>query len=250
MSGTASPWVAGVDGARTGWVVVLWDRRTGAIRARLVPAFAAVLALPEAPATIAVDMPIGLPGEARPGGRACEVAARGRLGARRASIFSPPTRRALEAFRAGGDYRAVAAAHRAGVAGAPGLSLQAFHLLPRIDDLDRALAAHRRSGKGGAQVIEAHPELSFAEAAGGRPMAHAKKSAAGRRARAQLLGRLGFPSPLGLLGPRRPAGVAADDLLDACAVCWTARRAAEGSAIALPARPERDAAGRSMAIWR
>jgi len=39
-----------------------------------------------------------------------------------------------------------------------------------------------------------------------------------------------------------------DDLLDAFAVLWTARRIAEGKAVTLPARPPLDSFGLRMAI--
>lgn len=45
-------WVAGVDGCRAGWVVVLRDRLAGIHCARVVPDFLAVLALPEAPTVL------------------------------------------------------------------------------------------------------------------------------------------------------------------------------------------------------
>jgi predicted RNase H-like nuclease len=68
-------WVAGVDGCKAGWVVVLHDSARNTFAARIVPDFAAVLALPEASSVIAVDVPIGLLATAPAGGRACEVLA-------------------------------------------------------------------------------------------------------------------------------------------------------------------------------
>ena len=68
---------------------------------RVAPYFADVLAAPETPAVIAVDIPIGLPERARHGGRAAENAVRPLLGARQSSVFSVPSRAALAAA----DYR-------------------------------------------------------------------------------------------------------------------------------------------------
>jgi predicted RNase H-like nuclease len=48
---------------------------------------------------------------------------------------------------------------------------------------------------------------------------------------------------------RPPRGAAADDVLDAHAVCWSAARIARDRAVRLPARPSRDARGLPMAIW-
>ena len=125
-------WVAGVDGCRAGWVVVLRDRHVGTRLARVVSDFRAVLALPEAPAVIAVDVPIGLLAVATAGGRTCEVLARQLLGKRASSVFSAPARPALAAFRAGGAYQVVSSANRCGIASAPGISQQTFGILPKI----------------------------------------------------------------------------------------------------------------------
>jgi predicted RNase H-like nuclease len=244
--------VAGVDGCRAGWVVVLRDRRGQECLARVVPDFRAVMALSEKPAVIAVDVPIGLLGVpigllgvAIAGGRACDGLARRLLLGRASSVFSPPTRPALDAFRAGGSYREVSVANRGGLPGAPGLSKQTFNILPKIDEVDAALspAAQRI-------VREAHPELAFVEANGGRPLRHAKKTAAGQAERARLLRKLGFSAPLSLPGAPRPKGAATDDLLDACIACWTAERIAAGTALVVPDAPPKDARGLRMEIWR
>ena len=238
-------WVAGVDGCHDGWVVVLRDGHAGTCLARVVPDFRAVLALKEAPAVIAVDVPIGLLTAARAGGRACEVMARRLLGTRASSVFSAPTRTALAAFRAGGSYQTVSAANRAGVATAPGLSQQSFHILPKVDQVDAALTP-------GAQTIvrEVHPELCFAEANSGMSMRHSKKKSAGRTEREKLLVSVGFSSPLTLLGAKLPKGAKADDLLDACIACWTAERVAAGSATVIPGTPPTDSRGLRMELWR
>ena len=238
-------WVAGADGCRAGWVVVLYDRQSGAHLARVVADFRALLTLPEAPAVIAVDVPIGLQELATAGGRGCEVLARRLLPKRASSVFSSPTRPALAAFRAGGDHPAVSAANRGGVATAPGLSRQTFNILPKIDEVDAALTHATQDA-----VREVHPELCFAEANGGAPMTHAKKTAAGRAERVALLRRIGFQAPLRLLGPRLPKGAKTDDLLDACIAAWTAERVVRGSALVLPLEPPIDARGLRMELWR
>src|SRR5207248_3342158 len=108
---------------------------------------------------------------ASPGGRACEVLARGLLGMRAPSVFSSPTRAALAAFRAGSDYETVSNANRGGVPRAPGISRQTFGVLPKIEEVDRLLVPGGQS-----VVVEVHPELCFAEANGGTPMSHSKKN--------------------------------------------------------------------------
>jgi len=206
-----------------------------------------VLAQAEAPVVVGVDMPIGLLPAAAPGGRTCEVLARRLLGARSSSIFSVPTRAALEAFRAGGGYRAVSRANR-GASPGPGLSRQTFGLLPKIDEVDRALPSARR------RVVEVHPELSFREANEGKVIESRKRTAEGCLERLEVLARQGFVAPLALLArvARRtwPAGAKPDDLLDACIACWTAERVAAGAAVVLPEDSPVDARGLRMELWR
>ena len=240
----AGVWVAGVDGCRAGWVVVLRHRASGRIRACMVESFAGVLELPEAPAVIGVDIPIGLPATARPGGRGCEVLARKRLGPRASSVFSAPSRRALDAYRAGAGYRAVSAANRGEDATGPGLSKQTFNILPKIAEVDAVLRANEP-----VIVREVHPELSFTEANGGTPMQARKKELAGRVERVRILERLGFADPDHLLPDAKRKDVARDDVLDACIACWTAGRIAEGKGIVLPEDPPRDARGLRMELW-
>jgi len=128
---------------------------------------------------LAVDMPIGL-SEGEP--RVADQAARRRLGRRSSSIFTTPVRATLEAT----DYADALAISRR-VCG-HGLSKQAFNLLRRIDEVDRAVAPHHQD-----QIFECHPELAFVGLAG-RPLAHSKHTAAGLDERIALLaGALGRP---------------------------------------------------------
>ncbi len=204
-------WVAGVDGCRNGWCVVLAGDE---LRSRVVATFAEVLALPEKPRVIAIDMPIGLP---RVPGRAADVLARRLLPGRASTIFSPPARAALDA----GDYAATCAANRATAPGAPAISIQAFNLLPKLREIDAVMTPTLQR-----RVREAHPELAFAEVAragGTLRMLANKKTRPGQRARKRLLGSLDLVPP-----PVR--GAALDDLFDAAILCWTARRIVEGTA--------------------
>lgn len=95
-------------------------------------------------------------------------------------------------------------------------------------------------------VWEVHPEVSFQELAGG-PLRFAKKTWAGAELRKELLRSTGIELPAGL----GPAGevAAVDDVLDAAAAAWSARRCAAGLARSLPDSPERFSDGLSAAIW-
>ena len=113
-----------------------------------------------------------------------------------------------------------------------GLAHQVFNLLPKIDEVDGLLSPARQ-----ARVVEAHPELCFASIAG-EPLLHPKRTApAGPRA--ALVGVVPAPLP----------GAAADDVLDAHAALWTARRVAAGDEERLGGG-ERDGRGLRMEIVR
>src|SRR5262249_9598529 len=94
---SAMTWVAGVDGCRAGWFVVL--RQVNGRKQTVhhcLSCFGDVLKLSEKPDVIAVDIPIGLLDQAVRGGRDCDRGARSLLGhPRSSSVFSPPVRSAL-----------------------------------------------------------------------------------------------------------------------------------------------------------
>jgi predicted RNase H-like nuclease len=78
-------------------------------------------------------------------------------------------------------------------------------------------------------------------------LAAGKRTWAGSVERWRLLAGAGIAIPDDLGPAGRGAGV--DDVLDAAVAAWTARRLADGTAHCLPDPPERDAHGRSIAIW-
>ncbi len=217
--------IVGVDGCRGGWAVAV-DRGDGVTGVAVLATFADVLAL--GATLVAVDMPIGLPAT---GPRACDVAARRRLGARRSSVFPAPVRAVLAATDHGDAVR------RSRLACGRGISVQAWNLVPKIREVDALVAP----GGPGAEV---HPELSLATLAGA-PLATGKRTAAGRNERVALLTPV-FPDlPASLAA--RPPGCAPDDLIDACATLWTARRIAVGVAEVL-GDGARDERGLTMSI--
>jgi predicted RNase H-like nuclease len=103
-----------------------------------------------------------------------------------------------------------------------------------------------------ARVREVHPELAFAAMNGGAALAESKHTDVGAEMRTDLL------DACGLEGAREAAETlnaspGLDDVLDAHAVCWTARRIANGAARRLPAAnpeavPTNDR-GLRMEIW-
>ena len=125
------------------------------------------------------------------------------------------------------------------------MSRQAWNLVGKIREVDGLLG--RRAGLDG-RVFEVHPELAFRELAGGRPMAFPKRTAAGRAERLGFLAAHFGRDVRDALDWRRGRGCAADDVLDAFAVLWSAHRIRSGRALCLPGEPPRDRAGRPMRI--
>ncbi|MDY7101215.1 MAG: DUF429 domain-containing protein [Actinomycetota bacterium] len=217
--------VAGVDGCRGGWLVVTADadpdpERTGRpATVEVVADIGDVVGRVRTGelAIVGVDMPIGLTDR---GPRPCDRAARRALGPRRSSVFPAPIRPLLGID----DYEtALATARR--LDDGRGLSRQSFNLLGAIEALDRAV---RAPGVDAERVVEVCPELSFALLAG-HPLAEPKRTAAGRADRRRLLVEHVAGIDEVLDGPT-PRGAATDDVLDACAVVWTARRVVAGVA--------------------
>ncbi|MGJ3232775.1 MAG: PfkB family carbohydrate kinase [Oceanicaulis sp.] len=238
VSGVTPVPVLGVDGAPGGWAAVSLDLYGAEPpRAHVFERFEDILATNAQ--IIAVDMPIGF--EDAPsgaGGRACERQARALLGARRSSVFSTPLRPALAAR----DYPDALARNRA--AGGPGLSKQAYHLFPKLREVD-ALMRPDLEGV----VFEVHPELVFT-AVSGAPARHAKRTPEGRAERLALLSSQGLARALFEPHPFRRKACAPDDLVDAGLCALAARRIAAGVNLQLPdGDPPRDARGLRLAIF-
>jgi predicted RNase H-like nuclease len=182
-------------------------------------------------AVVAVDIPIGL-ADCEP--RACDREARRLLGPRRGSVFPAPARAVLGTS----TYEEACAVSRQ-VSGR-GLSKQLFNIVAKIKEVD-AVESPRRQ----ASLFEACPELSFAVMAGGPPMQHSKRTAEGRAERTAVLHEhLGVDVPA-LLEARAP-GAQPDDVLDALALAWTARRYLGGCCLRLGG--ELDATGLRMEV--
>ncbi|MGL5867128.1 MAG: DUF429 domain-containing protein [Dermatophilaceae bacterium] len=214
--------VLGVDGCRGGWVgAVLTPRapRPRVVVARtiseLVEAVRAELDL----RVVGIDIPIGLPDSTI---RQADMRARRSLPGRASSVFSTLTRPAyLAADRAEAD-----AVNRA--LSGQGVGAQAFALRSKIVEVDGWLRTRPT-----VEVIEVHPEVSFAEMSGS-PIPAGKRTESGVRLRLDALAGAGIPRPSVLAG----RGYATDDVLDACAVAWSAARRAAGVARSLPDPPE------------
>jgi predicted RNase H-like nuclease len=215
------PPATGVDGCARGWVAVT-----------LVPGSAQVAVaatldgLPLAGVT-GIDMPLGL---VAAGWRDADLLARRALGRRGVTVFAIPPRTVwacqsyAEASRACRDLTG------------KGFSIQAWGLRRKIAEADE----FRRRAR--VPLYEVHPELAFAALAGGGPLTDSKHTRAGLAARRDLLAKAGITLP------PKVAGAAEDDLLDAAAVAWSARRIAAGRAVVLTSPAQRADDGTEIAI--
>jgi predicted RNase H-like nuclease len=225
--------VLGVDGCRAGWVGALLRGATyDVLVARDIATLVdAAVGLAPGLGVVGIDIPIGLPDDRT---RATDGLARQRLPrGRKSSVFPTPSRAAVEQS----THPEASAANREAVG--VGLSIQAFHLVPKILDVDGF-----RRARPPVRVLEVHPEVSLAQI---DPdcVVLSKTTPAGATARRAALRSVGLEPPAYAPGQ----GYAADDLLDACAVAWTARRYAEGTAYSLPDPPEVFSDGHPAAIW-
>jgi predicted RNase H-like nuclease len=124
------------------------------------------------------------------------------------------------------------------------MSKQAWGIVPKVREVDTLLC---KDAELAARVFELHPEVSFAAWAG-KPMRHLKKKATGRLDRRKLI-LAEWPDAITscqamLAGERYEV----DDLYDAFAALWTARRISARKARAIPSIPPRDANGLPMKI--
>jgi predicted RNase H-like nuclease len=206
--------VTGVDACARGWVAVTFPGP--ATRGSSAPAEASIAVAPtldglSLTGIVGIDMPLGLLAD---GWRDADALARRALGRRGVTVFAIPPRPVWE-------QPTYAAANRAcrELTG-KGLSAQTWGLRGKLLEAD----AFRRTSP--ARLFEVHPELAFAALAGA-PLRESKHTTAGLAVRRQLLARAGLTLPATV------AGAPENDLLDAAAVAWSARRIASGDAITL-----------------
>jgi predicted RNase H-like nuclease len=228
--------VVGVDGCPGGWIAVRWGET---LTHHLCRSFAEVLSLDAA--IIAVDMPIGFP---QSSGRAAERDVRSRLGERQSSVFAVPARPAVMCE----DYREGCSANLLHSDPPRKISKQIFHIFPKMREIDALMTPELQS-----RIFEVHPELAFWAMNGKVALSLPKKvkgspHAPGLCLRQNLLSEAGFP--FGTLPPAsyRRSDVGADDLLDACACAWSARRILNRTSIRFPAEPPLDQKGLRMEI--
>jgi predicted RNase H-like nuclease len=207
----------GVDGARGGWIAagLFEDGRT---ELRFFPSLERIAEWSET-APMAVDVPIGL--MPLGGSRPCDYECRRHLPGKGSCVFPPPARFLVDRFpsahvtpkqlRDAIFERAMAA----GPGVVPGLSAQSCAIFDKVWEADRFARRVTR-------VFEVHPELCFQRMRGSTLAS--KKTARGALQRLALV-RAQFADAEDRM--RESDHGVIDDLLDAYAALWTARRIAQ-----------------------
>jgi len=220
--------IAGVDGCKDKWIAVVdaRDGRTEIWEPRPFLELYGSCAL----TFIVIDIPIGL---SEKGPRQADVDARGLLGRRGVCVFPAPIRPILncETWADACDKRTKIENKK--------ISLQQFGILPKVREVDAAL---RRLT--GAEVHEGHPEVSFARMNGESPLLIGKKKQTGKKLREELICKH-FPDATSRLKEHPHHR---EDVLDAYALLWTARRIISGKAQWFPEQLVRDRFGLPMRI--
>jgi predicted RNase H-like nuclease len=223
--------LAGIDGCRSGWLVVEARSNLHNANFRIASNWNAIASDAD---VIAVDMPIGL---SRSGVRQCEVEARKIISPHGPRVFKTLPRGTLKFPQK--DWRK--ANQWSKDRGYGGISKQIWAIRPKIIEIDRAITPALQ-----ARVFEAHPELAFARVNGG-PL-ESKHTPEGLAARKHILQREGFVDLDAWLQRLRGTGAKADDLYDACILMLTAKRLLQKTATFVPAIAETDSRGLRMAI--
>ena len=227
--------IAGVDGCQGGWLCV--EQIDDRVRSRIYKTFNDLIGALSAASIIAIDVPIGLPdADERP----CDKIARKILGPPRASsVFPAPVRGVISES----EYQLACEKHRQ--IDGRALTKQAFAILPKIREVDAVLSAKLSLQQ---RVREVHPEVCFAIWNNEKPMQYNKSKLDGRAEREQLIDVEWPECRPKLITGMSGADFERDDLNDAFAALWTAKRILSGTARVLGPQIT-DRFGLRMEMW-
>lgn len=158
---------------------------------------------------------------------------------RASSVFPAPIRDVAQET----DYEVACQKHRQ--IDGRALSRQAFAILPKIREVNTVLWAQSELQD---RIREIHPEVCFGVWNNGRAMQHRKALPEGRAERERLIDAAWPGQRARLLREMRRFDFQADDLNDAFAALWTARRIASGTAKVLGSHAP-DCQGLRMQMW-
>jgi len=197
---------------------------------------------------IMIDIPIGLMDEGR---RPCDGLVRKKLGPRASSVFPAPRRPMLsmKTYEEANQWGKNQGADKGG-----GLSKQAWHILPKIRDVDAVMTPELQT-----KVFEAHPELAFARLNQNIPCQNNKKKLNGKMERREILRRVGLINIDHLFDRAKELNwmlnetaskpvISHDDLLDSAALACTAYAKLSNKAIHCYCETK-DKKGLRVEIW-
>jgi predicted RNase H-like nuclease len=225
--------VIGVDGCPGGWIAAIWQGDRIHLKLFELGKFSDIL--DEDAAMIAVDMPIGFPSLY---GRKADIAARKFMKPHGSRVFPVPCRDAVHAVNYTEAIR-LNKLHSKGVSIPPVTNA----IRPRMQEIDKVISRQNEH-----RLREVHPEVSFAVMKGDVPLANKKKVKSGEAERLELLNAHDVPTVDFAKHNFFRRDVKRDDIIDACAAAWSARRILEGRARHFPETEERDARGLLMRI--
>lgn len=229
---------AGIDGCRLGWILISFDE--GEEKYQILEDKEVLKKAFENYDRVFIDMPIGLEDEVYT--RECDALLRKELGGEySSSVFTPPIRPALhapsyvEANMTSFEYTEKK------------LSIQAWNIVPKIIMLDELL---RSDDSLKEKVFESHPELLFQKMNGG--MIYQKKNLKkGIRHRLELLR---DEEPIAddffreIKEEWRRSDVGEDDIVDAMALAYYAKKSIEKEIKTIPKEVSYDSEGLPKAI--
>ena len=232
--------IAGLDGCRAGWFFILLEQDGDAVDFGVVDCVTSLFQQ-QSISRLWLDMPLGFSDDVE--GRACEKAARKMLTtngiSRAASVFNPPSRKALYCQ----TYEQANALNKQVVG--KGLSKQAWFIVPKMRELDGFL--QRRPDLKDC-VNECHPEVAFTALNALVPMRCNKKTPEGYAERLAILRRY-YPTAECIINdalalyPRKV--LMRDDVVDAFVVAISAKFSATEFSY-LPEQPQYDELGICM----
>lgn len=228
--------IAGVDGCKFGWLCITEEVDTGKIDSKVYRTAQDLFTQTPEPILYAIDIPIGLN---ETGPRLCDIQARELLGNRRSSVFPAPIRPALHA-----NNRAEADAIRRKIE-SRGVSSQSFGIYHKVAEVDEFLTSSSNTA-----IKEVHPELCFWAWNNQKAMSSSKKKIKGLFERHRLVAEYFGEEAIEMARERHLVkDVAHDDIYDAFAALWTAKRIHKKIARRIPEPVIVDKKGLSMEMW-
>ena len=230
----------GIDGCRNEWIAVSCDSDHNFQKAFVEKSIQATHECTKEANLTLIDIPIGLKDKSNPGKRACDVAARKKLGKQWRSVFSVPQRESLEQ-----ETYEDAKRKNMNICGV-GLTRQTWCIMNKISEVDSLLI---RNSALQLRFRETHPEICFWCLNKQKALKDKKKTESGIKERLKIMNGFSENSDDFYNKNRNLLrGVKSDDILDAMAAALTASLSEQFILKTLPEVPEVDSFGLKMEI--